>query len=222
MYPPPHFAYFDNYEGVVDPVLFNTNIKFDTIQDAVGPNNTSLRMGKAREIGGYADALKIQCNTCSIENFSSNRLDGLMTIMLQSTGLPQSTSNITLSNVSINYSSSFVNNNYETIQGNVDHFHMLRDACGSLTTCIPMENVTFNYVKVTDVSSTTEVAPMDFSGDNIVFTSINGGKTATSSFNFTKWTGSGSFQGLPRGTTSNSAVEFTTKSPASSVTVYGP
>ena len=100
-YPPPHLFYL-NYADQGDPRLFNSNLHISNVNDS-GP-----RVGVARDQGGldttsgYANSLKLGCTQCSVNNYQTNRPDGFMDV------LPSE--DLTVSNVTATYDSSFINN----------------------------------------------------------------------------------------------------------------
>lgn len=100
-YPPPHLFYL-NYIDQGDPELFNANIRISNVNDS-GP-----RVGVARDKGGgdtmsgYATSLKLGCIKCSVNNYTTTRPDGFMDV------LPSE--DLTLSNITATYNSSFINN----------------------------------------------------------------------------------------------------------------
>jgi hypothetical protein len=99
-FPPPHLLYL-NYIYSGDPKLFNSNIHIENVKD-LGP-----RLGVARDKGGddtqsgYALSLKLGCDDCSVNDYTSARPDGFMDL------LPSN--NLTVSNVTATFNSEFIN-----------------------------------------------------------------------------------------------------------------
>ena len=135
-FPPPHLFYL-NYSFDGDPALFNSGITIKNVNE-VGP-----RMGKVRPGGGgYADSLKLGCNDCSVDGYTTNRKDGFMDA-LTSNGL-------TVSNVTATYDSSFVDE-YE-------NWPAWRFPGGG--TNGSYKNITFSHISITDLAATTVGGPV--------------------------------------------------------------
>jgi hypothetical protein len=150
---PPHLFYLV-YDTTEDPALFNTNIRIDKVSD-LGP-----RIGVARDrggndtISGYALSIKIACNGCSVSNYVSRRPDGFMDV-LYSDGL-------SVSNVTANYDSSFINNLYPAWR----------------FPSSPYANLTFENIALFDNAVTSMKAPignatLDSDNKNIVLSNVH-------------------------------------------------
>jgi hypothetical protein len=101
-FPPPHLFYL-NYVYDGDPGLFNSNIQISNVQD-LGPRLGVARDTAASSGSGYLASLKLGCTDCSVDSYTSNRLDGFMDV------LPSQ--NMTVTHVTANFDSSFINNLY--------------------------------------------------------------------------------------------------------------
>ena len=151
---PPHLFYL-NYDTTMDAKMFNSGLSIKNVVDD-GP-----RVGVARDKGGsdtvsgYALSLKIGCNDCSVDTYSSSRPDGLLDV-LASDGL-------TISNVTATYDSSFINNLFP----------------GWRFPTAPYKNVTFENVVFTDVANSSVRAPIgnavNDANENIVFSNVRVG-----------------------------------------------
>jgi hypothetical protein len=135
-FPPPHLFYL-NYNTAGDPLLFNSNIHFESVLDA-GP-----RLGVARDKGGgdtvsgYALSLKLGCRDCSVDHYGSTRPDGFMDV-LPSAGL-------TVSNVFAAFDSEFLNNVFPA---------------GIRFPSTGYTNVTFENVTLMDTAASTIKGPI--------------------------------------------------------------
>lgn len=149
---PPHLFYL-NYRTDEDAALFNSNL---TIQDV---EDNGVRLGTARDtdplgiLSGYALSLKIGCNTCTVDTYTSKRPDGFLDV-LQS-------SDLTVSNVSASYDSSFIHNIYPA----------WRFPQG------PYSNITFENITLTDEAPTTVQLPagnaISSTNQNIVYKGVH-------------------------------------------------
>jgi hypothetical protein len=172
--PPPHLVYFDNMAGVVDSELVNQNLAFTTVKDGFDPsaqNPVSLRRGKARLTGGYSDAFKIQCVSCSIDSYTSYRKDGFMTLM--------GNTDLKVSNVLQHYDSGYTNNYGLAPVA----WHVFRGTG-------PIANLTFSNVSLIDdvTTNTPSVATTVGPIDNVNGTNLLMDITVT----LTKWGGGSS------------------------------
>jgi hypothetical protein len=152
-FPPPHLLYL-NYDTAGDPALFNSNVDISNVFDW-GP-----RVGVARDKGGsdthsgYALSLKLGCNGCTVDGYTSTRPDGFMDV-LPSDGL-------TVSNVFGVFDSSFLNNVYPA---------------GVRFPSSSYSRVAFENVTLQDSAESTLVAPvgnaLNASNAAITFTNFN-------------------------------------------------
>jgi hypothetical protein len=152
-FPPPHLLYL-SYDSGGDPALFNLNIDINNVFDW-GP-----RVGVARDkggtdtISGYALSLKLGCNGCSVDGYTSTRQDGFMDV-LPSDGL-------TVSNVFGAFDSAFLNNLYPA---------------GIRFPSSGYSRVAFENVTLQDSAESTLVAPVgnarNVSNTAITFTNFN-------------------------------------------------
>ncbi len=100
---PPHLFYL-NYDAAGDAAFVNSNIHIENVVD------DGIRVGVARDRGGsdsvsgYAASLKLGCHECSVNQYSSARPDGVLDIL--------TSDNMTVSNVTASYDSSFLHNLY--------------------------------------------------------------------------------------------------------------
>ena len=152
-------------------------------------NEAGPRMGGVRPGGGgYASSLKLGCNSCSVDGYTTNRKDGFMDV-LDSDGL-------TVSNVTATYDSSFVDQ-YEAWPG-------WRWPGGGADAYF--KNVSFTHVTLTDEAAVTVAGPVSNNTSrenaNIAMTDV--------SVVMQSWTMGSvlpAFTGLPPG----SAITFTLK-----------
>ena len=155
-FPPPHLFYL-NYDVGMDGTLFNKNLTIHNVQD-IGP-----RVGQARDSvalgsgSGYALSLKIGCNTCTVDTYSTVRPDGFMDV-LPSNGL-------TISNVTATYNSAFISGLYP----------------GWRWPASPYANLTFKNISLTDTAAVNVGLPIgravppagNVQNVNIVFNNVN-------------------------------------------------
>jgi len=140
-FPPPHLFYFDHTLSG-DPALYNANVHFDTVND-VGP-----RLGVARDTNsssggsGYAASLKLECSSCSVDNYTSKRPDGFLDL------LPSD--NLTVSNVVASVDSAFI---HDLFPSGV-RFPAVAGYPPGYT------NVTFENVQMTDIAASTTAGPI--------------------------------------------------------------
>jgi len=115
------------------------------------------RVGVARDTAGqnesgYALSLKLGCLQCQVSGYTSNRPDGFMDV------LPSS--DLTVTNVSATYDSSFINNIYP----------------GWRFPTVGYSNLTFQNVALTDTANVTVTAPLGNAGQasnvGIVFQNV--------------------------------------------------
>jgi hypothetical protein len=150
---PPHLFYFA-YPTSGDPALGNTNIRINDVTDQGPRIGTARDKGGSDTISGYALSIKIGCNDCSVDNYTSARPDGFIDV-LYSNGL-------TVSNVTATYNSAFINNLYQ----------------GWRWPAAPYTNVTFQNISLTDTAVTTSKAPIgnvgvDDGNTNIVLNNVH-------------------------------------------------
>jgi hypothetical protein len=102
-FPPPHLVYL-SYNAGGDAALFNFNVDINNVLDWGPRVGVARDKGGADTISGYALSLKLGCNNCSVDGYTSTRPDGFMDV-LPSNGL-------TVSTVFGAFNSAFVNNMY--------------------------------------------------------------------------------------------------------------
>ena len=149
---PPHLFYF-SYSMTGDPALFSDNITIEHVVDK------GLRAGRARDAGGsdslsgYANSLKLGCTNCKVDDYSSERPDGLMDV-LGSDGL-------SVSNVTGTYNSAFLNNLFP----------------GWRFPAASYKNVTFENVALVDTATASIQPPIGNAGqpanEGIVFKNVH-------------------------------------------------
>jgi hypothetical protein len=100
-FPPPHLFYLNTRSP--DPLLLNTSITLSSVTDN-GPRVGVARDTASNGSSGYANSLKLGCNSCSVNNYIARRPDGFMDV-LPSSGL-------TVSNVFTSFNSEFLNDLY--------------------------------------------------------------------------------------------------------------
>ncbi len=137
---PPHLFYL-NYSLTADPALVNKNIQISQVVDK------GIRVGIARDLPGTATlsgnalSLKIGCNSCSVDHYTSFRPDGFLDLL--------KSDNLTISNVVATYNSQFLNNLYP----------------GWRFPEPPYTNVRIENVSLTDTAATTTHPPIDSTYD---------------------------------------------------------
>src|SRR5262249_21122535 len=100
---PPHLFYL-SYNEYGDPALFNKNIQINSVTDD-GPRIGAARdQGGGDTISGFAASLKIGCRSCAVSNYYTTRPDGFLDLLVSS--------DLTISNATAVYDSSFLNNLY--------------------------------------------------------------------------------------------------------------
>ena len=139
---PPHLMYL-NYDYTGDGGLFNRNVQITDVID-MGP-----RVGIARDRGGtdpgsgYALSLKIGGVDSGVDGYSSSRPDGLLDVL--------ACDNLTLSNITATYDSSFLNNLYPGLR-----------FPGIATT---RSRLTLQNVSLTDLAAHPVMQPMSGAND---------------------------------------------------------
>ncbi len=150
-FPPPHLFYL-NYVYDGDPGLFNSNIQISNVQD-LGPRLGVARDTAASSGSGYLASLKLGCIDCSVDGYTSNRLDGFMDV------LPSQ--NMTVTNVTATFDSSFINNLYPA---------------GIRFPSTGYSHITYGNVSLTDAAESTIRAVLgaasSTTNDTIVFSSF--------------------------------------------------
>ena len=149
---PPHLFYL-SYTASTDPLLVNSSISISNVSDL------GMRVGVARDkggtdsISGYALSLKIACNACSVDSYSSARPDGMLDV-LASDGL-------SISRMSGTYDSRFLNNLYP----------------GWRFPSEPYRNLSFTNVSIVDTAEESVQAPIGSAGmasnQGIVFSAVS-------------------------------------------------
>jgi hypothetical protein len=142
---PPHLFYL-NYETKGDSALFNRNIRIHDVVDD-GPRIGSARDKSGEEkLSGYALSLKIGCNDCSVDSYTSTRPDGFLDVLFAD--------GLTISNVNATYDSTFLNNLFP----------------GWRFPSSPYSNLTFENILLKDSAASAGYPPI---GDSPVSTSKN-------------------------------------------------
>jgi hypothetical protein len=160
-FPPPHLFYL-NYITTGDPSLFNSNIHISNVVDSGPRIGTARDKGGTDTISGYALSLKLGCNDCSVDQYTSSRPDGFMDV-LPSDGL-------TVSNVTATWDSTFLNNMFPGLRFPLEGY----------------SHVTFENVQMKDLASVSTKGPIGNApyqtNSNIVFNNVQIGMN--------KWGGS--------------------------------
>jgi hypothetical protein len=160
-FPPPHLFYL-NYITTGDPSLFNSNIHISNVVDSGPRIGTARDKGNGDSLSGYANSLKLGCNDCSVDQYSTNRPDGFMDV-LTSDGL-------TVSNVTATWDSTFLNNLFPGLRFPLEGY----------------SHVTFENVQMTDLAAVSTKGPIGNapyqSNSYIVFNNVQIGMS--------KWGGS--------------------------------
>lgn len=186
---PPHLFYL-NYAVTGDPALFNRNISISDVEDN-GPRVGAARDKTAVNESGYASSLKIGCNQCSVNGYTTSRLDGLMDV-LPSDGL-------TISNVVASYDSSFLNNLYPAWRFPTTGY----------------KNITFDTVSLTDNAKTSIQVPIGSawasSNENIVMSNIH--------VTMNRWAGAGSPIANIAGSDADIALDYVSLEDSSRIAV---
>lgn len=131
-FPPPHLFYF-NTQPNWDHSLDNDKFIIDNTLDY------GVRLGLARDkggnapIAGHAVSLKMQGNNSLVNNYTSNRPDGFMDVLLSD--------NLTVQNVTANYDSSFINYTLPAFRFTQNGNHNIRFENISLS-----DNAFFTYI----------------------------------------------------------------------------
>lgn len=146
-FPPPHLFYL-NYSPAADASLFNENIVIENVVDY------GERTGVPRSLAsGNCYSLKLDDNHGSVSNYVSFRPDGFMDVL--------SSTDLTLTNITASYDSSFLNGAYPIIRFPASSYH----------------EVTFTDIKLQDTAESTDVDPIrgnrDPSNTNINFNSTS-------------------------------------------------
>lgn len=130
---PPHLFYlnYDPKSGIV-----NRNIRITDVIDYGQRVGTARDLGGADTHSGYADSLKIGAIDSTVDGYTSYRPDGLMDVL--------TSSNLTISNVTATYNSSFLNDQYPAIR----------------FVQPPYQHVTLENVTLTDKSPITNQFPI--------------------------------------------------------------
>jgi hypothetical protein len=179
-FPPPHLFYINT--RAADPGLGNSNVHFSNIVDEGVRSGTARDKGGSDTQSGYANSLKLGCTDCSVDTYTSYRPDGFMDVL--------DADNMTISNVTATFSSTFINNLYPSA---------IRFPATSYT------NVTFDHMQFTDTTDSTTRGAIGnatmTTNSGIVFTNVNVGMTS--------WAGSD--YPLPgfKGTGISVAINFT-------------
>jgi hypothetical protein len=140
---PPHLFYF-NYNPTQDASLYNNNIVIEKVMDY------GERTGIPRDTtSGNCYSLKLGDNHGTVSNYTSLRPDGFMDVL--------SSSELTLTNITASYDSSFLHETYPMIRFPEFQYH----------------EVTFTNVKLQDKADSTSIDPIqgntDTSNTNITF-----------------------------------------------------
>lgn len=140
---PPHLFYF-NYNPSADPSLYSDNIVIENVVDY------GERTGLPRDTAsGNCYSLKLGDNHGSVSNYASFRPDGFMDVLWSS--------DLTLTNITASYDSSFLHGAYPMIRFPGSSYH----------------DVTFSNLKLEDRAESTAVNPIggnrDPSNTNINF-----------------------------------------------------
>jgi hypothetical protein len=148
---PPHLFYLV-YDTTGDPALFNRKIRIHDVVDD-GP-----RIGSARDksgtdkLSGYALSIKIGCNDCSVDTYTTTRPDGFLDVL--------SADGLTISNVNATYDSAFLNNLFP----------------GWRFPSSPYSNLIFENIALNDSAASTVYPPIGdsplASNKNIVFRNV--------------------------------------------------
>jgi hypothetical protein len=154
---PPHLFYL-NYDPSNDPSLFSSGIVIDNVVDY------GERTGKPRSASsGNCYSLKLGEYHGSVSNYVSFRPDGFMDVLWST--------DLTLSNITASYDSSFLNGAYPIIRFPASDYHEL----------------TFANVNLQDTAATAYIDPIWGNGDNsnsdIHFSATN--------VKLNRWAGSG-------------------------------
>jgi hypothetical protein len=159
---PPHLFYL-NYAAGGDPALSNENIQIKNVLDDGPRIGTARDKSVAEPLSGYALSLKLGCNACIVDTYTTTRPDGFMDV-LHSDGM-------TISNVTATYDSSFLNNIFP----------------GWRFPGSGYSNVTFENISLRDTAVTSTVSPIGSAqqntNDNIVFTNVQ--------VSINRWSGKG-------------------------------
>jgi hypothetical protein len=148
---PPHLFYL-SYDAKGDPALFNRNIRIHDVVDD-GPRIGSARDKAGEEkLSGYALSLKIGCNDCSVDTYTTTRPDGFLDVLMAD--------GLTISNVNATYDSAFLNNLFP----------------GWRFPSSPYSNLILENISLNDSSASTVYPPIGDSpltaNKNIVFRNV--------------------------------------------------
>ena len=178
---PPHLFYLAYDRNKEDPSLYNRNIRIHDVVDD-GP-----RVGAARDkggtdtISGYALSIKIGCDDCSVDAYTSTRPDGFMDVLYSD--------HLTVSNVDATYDSSFLNNAFP----------------GWRFPSTDYTNVTFENISLKDLAETSVQPPIAASfravSNNVVFKNVR--------VTLNHWAGKGDLLPAIPGTNNLIAVDHT-------------
>ena len=136
-FPPPHLLYLGSNNTGSDPALFTSNIEITGVVDAGPRAGVARDRGAADTFSGYAASLKLGCDYCYVNGYSSTRPDGFMDV-LPSIGL-------TVNNVFAEFDSAFLNNVYPA---------------GVRFPASGYQNVAFENVRLLDTAESTVIAPI--------------------------------------------------------------
>jgi hypothetical protein len=148
---PPHLFYFA-YATDGDMALSNRNVRISDVVDD-GPRIGAARdKGGADSISGYSTSIKIGCNDCSVDGYTSTRPDGFLDVF--------ASDNLKVSNVNASYNSAFLNNLYPAWR----------------FPSSPYSHLTFENISLQDLAPSTVQQPIskatESSNTDIVFKNV--------------------------------------------------
>lgn len=169
---PPHLFYLAYDRNKEDPSLYNRNIRIHDVVDDGPRVGTARDKGGADTISGYALSIKIGCNDCSVDTYTSTRPDGFMDVLYSD--------HLTVSNVEATYDSSFLNNAFP----------------GWRFPSTDYTNLTFENISLKDLAQSSLQPPIAMSSrpvnDNVVFKNVR--------VTLNHWAGKGDLQPVAAGT----------------------
>lgn len=149
---PPHLFYLAYVPTEEDASLFNKNIQIHDVVDNGPRLGTARDKGGTDTISGYALSIKIGCNDCSVDTYTSTRPDGFMDVLYSD--------HLTVTNVTASYDSSFINNVYP----------------GWRFPSVGYTNLTFDTISLTDMAKSSVQPPLSSpwqpSNENMVFKNV--------------------------------------------------
>lgn len=180
---PPHLFYL-NFQPSWDQRFHNNHLQLRNVVDDGPRVGTARDKGGGDSVSGYALSLKIGCSDCSIDNYQTNRPDGFMDV------LPSQ--NMTVSNVTASFDSSFLNNMFP----------------GWRFPSTGYKNITFQNITITDTAPTTTQLPIGNSNvatnENIVFKNVK--------VRLHRWVGQGKVATTIGGSNNTVDVQYATDS----------